>query len=194
MPIPAQPSLACLVLCRRLWINTDFSRNTTRLCDPQINAQPRTVGGGAGSRGESSWKGLSLLNQASLLQRCRARGEAASPRRREPRRVGRCHYQRTPSGAFDLRRGERTLPMRAPNAPLTPQIRLHPEAAAVEVQALYRGIVIGARCLTGDDAAFLIGCAKGVDAPAAAALLSTDAHPLVSHDAGGFSVELTEQM
>jgi hypothetical protein len=85
--------------------------------------------------------------------------------------------------------------MCADNAPLTPQIRLHPDTAAVEVQALYRGVVIGSRCLTPEDArAFLIGCAKGVDAPAAAGLLSTDAHPLVSCDAGGFSVELTEQM
>jgi hypothetical protein len=76
-----------------------------------------------------------------------------------------------------------------------PQIRLHPDAAAVEVQALYRGVVIGSRCLTAGDArAFLIGCAKGVDAPAAAGLLAADAHPLVSSDAGGFSVELTEQM
>jgi TonB family protein len=85
--------------------------------------------------------------------------------------------------------------MRAPNAPLTPRIRLHPDAAAVEVQALYRGVVIGARCLDGADAApFLIGSDKGVDAPAAAHLLSGTAHPLVSLDERGFAVELTAQM
>jgi hypothetical protein len=85
--------------------------------------------------------------------------------------------------------------MRASDAPSTPQIRLHPETAAVEVQTLYRGVVIGSRCLTADDAtAFLIGCAKGVDAPAAANLLASDAHRLVSRDAGGFAVELTDQM
>ena len=85
--------------------------------------------------------------------------------------------------------------MRATNAPSAPQIRLHPEAAAVEVQALFRGVVIGSRCLIGGDAgAFLIGCAKGVDAPAAANLLPADSYPLVSRDAGGFSVELTDQM
>ena len=84
--------------------------------------------------------------------------------------------------------------MRAANAPLTPQIRLHPDADAVEVQALYRGVVIGTRCLTNDSAAFLIGCAKGVDAPAAGALLDSDAHPLVSRDAAGFAIGLTDQM
>jgi len=85
--------------------------------------------------------------------------------------------------------------MRAADAPVTPQIRLHPDADAVEVQALYRGVVIGSRCLTAEDAgAFLIGCAKGVDAPAAAGLLGSDAHPLVTRDASGFSVGLTEQM
>jgi hypothetical protein len=85
--------------------------------------------------------------------------------------------------------------MRAPDAPSLPQIRLHPEAAAVEVQALFRGVVIGTRCLTPEDAsAFLIGCAKGVDAPASADLLAGDAHRLVSRDAGGFTVELTQQM
>jgi hypothetical protein len=85
--------------------------------------------------------------------------------------------------------------MRAADAPLTPRIRLHPDTAAVEVQALYRGVVIGSRCLTSEDAgAFLIGCAKGVDAPAAASLLSSDAHPLVSRDDAGFAVGLTDQM
>lgn len=85
--------------------------------------------------------------------------------------------------------------MRAPNAPSTPQIRLHPDAAAVEVQALFRGVVIGTRCLAaGDLAPFLIGSAKGVDAPAAARFLSGEAHPLVSIDGGGFSLEITEQM
>jgi hypothetical protein len=85
--------------------------------------------------------------------------------------------------------------MRAPIAPSTPQVRLHADAAAVEVQALYRGVVIGSRCLVADDvAAFLIGSAKGVDAPAAAYLLSGETHRLVSADARGFSVELTEQM
>jgi hypothetical protein len=85
--------------------------------------------------------------------------------------------------------------MRATNAPSTPQIRLHPDAAAVEVQALYRGVVIGTRCLIPEEAsAFLIGCAKGVDAPVAAGLLAADSHPLVAHGAGGFAVELTDQM
>ena len=85
--------------------------------------------------------------------------------------------------------------MRAPFAPSTPQIRFHPAAAAVEVQALYRGIVIDARCLRADDPApYLIGSADGVDAPAATELLTTAAHPLVSADAAGFAVALTEQM
>jgi hypothetical protein len=85
--------------------------------------------------------------------------------------------------------------MRATNAPSPLPIRLHPDAAAVEVQALYRGLVIGSRCLVADEAGtFLIGSAKGVDAPAAAHLLAGEAHPLVSSDAGGFSIELTEQM
>jgi hypothetical protein len=84
--------------------------------------------------------------------------------------------------------------MRAPHAPSPPQIRLHPDAAAVEVQALFRGIVIGSRCLVGpDDAAFLIGSAKGVDAPAAE-LLAGPAHALVSAGAAGFTVDLTDQM
>jgi hypothetical protein len=85
--------------------------------------------------------------------------------------------------------------MRATAAPSTPQIRLHPDAAAVEVQALFRGVVISSRCLVSDQpAAFLIGSARGVDTPVATSLLAGDAHSLITNDARGFTIDLTEQM
>jgi hypothetical protein len=86
--------------------------------------------------------------------------------------------------------------MRAPAALRTPVIRLHPEAQAAFVQALYQDVVIATRCLVAapERDRFLVGAGKGVHAPAPLDWISEPVHPLILADEGGFSVAMSDRM
>jgi TonB family protein len=82
---------------------------------------------------------------------------------------------------------------------------------AIEVQTLYRGVMIGSRCLSdpgrshraparsrrrrgGRERDFVIGCQAGADAPVSTAYLATPSHRLVAAGGRDYAVNVTPQM